>query len=118
MKKINKILFLSLISLFLVSLFETVHAESSTGDFSIEAVLEGNQKDENISYWWLKVKKGESIKLNLIINNGNEENNFEIAANQAVNNNNFTLDYSLSDEKVEQYLAEKEPTFNFYGEEY
>jgi len=41
MKKINKILFLSLISLFLVSLFETVHAESSTGDFSIEAVLEG-----------------------------------------------------------------------------
>src|SRR5574341_541785 len=103
MKKINKILFLSLISLFLVSLFETVHAESSTGDFSIEAVLEGNQKDENISYWWLKVKKGESIKLNLIINNGNEENNFEIAANQAVNNNNFTLDYSLSDEKVEQY---------------
>ena len=49
MKKINKILFLSLISLFLVSLFETVHAESSTGDFSIEAVLEGNQKDENIS---------------------------------------------------------------------
>lgn len=114
MKKINKILFLSLISLFLVSLFETVHAESSTGDFSIEAVLEGHQKDENISYWWLKVKKGESIKLNLIINNGNEENNFEIAANQAVNNNNFTLDYSLSDEKVEQYLAEKEPTFNFY----
>ena len=62
----------------------------------------------------MKVKKGESIKLNLIINNGNEENNFEIAANQAVNNNNFTLDYSLSDEKVEQYLAEKEPTFNFY----
>ncbi|WP_257943211.1 DUF916 domain-containing protein [Lactococcus cremoris] len=64
----------------------------------MEAVLEGHQKDENISYWWLKVKKGESIKLNLIINNGNEENNFEIAANQAVNNNNFTLDYSLSDE--------------------
>ncbi|EQC57028.1 hypothetical protein LLT5_12695 [Lactococcus cremoris subsp. cremoris TIFN5] len=62
----------------------------------------------------MKVKKGESIKLNLIITNGNEENNFEIAANQTVNNNNFTLDYSLSDEKVKQYLVEKEPTFNFY----
>jgi hypothetical protein len=114
MKKFLRIIFLSMLGLFLSFSTKTVFSESSASNFSIEAVLEQHQKDKNISYWWLGVEKGESISLKLKITNGDEENKFEITSNQAVNNSNFTLDYSLSEQESKQYLIHKKTDFNFY----
>lgn len=114
MKKVYKLLFLSLLSLFLLLQTKSIFAESPNSDFSIAAVIEGHQKDKNISYWWLRVEEAESIKLKLKITNGKEANEFEITSNQAVNNRNFTLDYSLSKQEAKKYLNHKKINFDFY----
>lgn len=118
MKKVYKLIFLSILSILLIVQSKVAYSESPTSDFSVEAILEGHQKDKSITYWWLQVEKTQSINLKLKISNGNEENNFEITSNQAVNNNNFTLDYSLSAEEVSQYLHHKNSNFNFYQDIY
>lgn len=118
MKKVYKLIFLSILSILLIVQSKVAYSESPTSDFSVEAILEGHQKDKSITYWWLQVEKTQSINLKLKISNGNEENNFEITSNQAVNNNNFTLDYSLSEEEVSQYLHHKNSNFNFYQDIY
>ncbi len=118
MKKVYKLIFLSILSILLIVQSKVAYSESPTSDFSVEAILEGHQKDKSITYWWLQVEKTQSINLKLKISNGNEENNFEITSNQAVNNNNFTLDYSLSADEVSQYLHHKNSNFNFYQDIY
>lgn len=118
MKKVYKLIFLSILSILLIVQSKVAYSESPTSDFSVESILEGHQKDKSITYWWLQVEKTQSINLKLKISNGNEENNFEITSNQAVNNNNFTLDYSLSEEEVSQYLHHKNSKFNFYQDIY
>ncbi len=118
MKKVYKLFFLFILSIFLMVQSKVVYSESPTSDFSVEALLEGHQKDKSITYWWLRVEKSQSINLKLKIANGNEENNFEITSNQAVNNSNFTLDYSLPEEEVSQYLHRESKNFNFYQDIY
>lgn len=114
MKKVYKLIFLSILSILLIVQSKVAYSESPTSDFSVEAILEGHQKDKSITYWWLRVEKSESISLKLKIINGNEANEFEIASNQAVNNRNFTLDYSLSKQETKKYLNHKRINFDFY----
>lgn len=72
MKKVYKLIFLSILSILLIVQSKVAYSESPTSDFSVEAILEGHQKDKSITYWWLQVEKMQSINLKLKISNGKD----------------------------------------------
>ncbi len=57
MKKVYKLIFLSILSILLIVQSKVAYSESPTSDFSVGAILEGHQKDRSITYWWLQVEK-------------------------------------------------------------
>ena len=84
------------------------------GDFSVEAITEAHQKQKINSYWWLQVEPKERINLVLKLTNGAEKSTFLVTSHQAATNNNFTIDYGLSQKEVAALLSQNDNSFNFY----
>lgn len=116
MKNIFKI---GLMFFLIISLFElnsSVFASEKTEDgigFTAQAVLNENQKDKNLGYWWLSAKPEENINLKLRVTNGENPNTFEMTSNQAITNSNMVVDYTQPLDKIGQFLSE-DPKFDFY----
>ncbi|WP_190289011.1 DUF916 domain-containing protein [Lactococcus kimchii] len=113
MNKLKKNFLLLFLSLLSVICLKSVEVQENTGGFSVQPIFEEHQKDKNLSYWWLKVGKDQKIELKLKIDNGSQESILELTANQAVNNQNFVVDYSLPKAKAEAFLLKEHKNFDF-----
>ena len=113
MKKIKLLTsaFLCLLIIYFSS--TTVYGQNSEIGFSVKPLLDNQQMKEGLNYWWVKAPENQTLFLYLQIINGEQENTFELTANQAITNNNFTVDYSQEKENAQKYLTEV-PLLDFY----
>lgn len=112
--------FLLLLGLGLCAVFvgngHSAYAQSQGIGFTSQAIFEEHQTRDDLPYWWLKVKPGEQINLKMKITNGNQENTFDITVHQAVTNDNFTVDYGLSENEIKKYLIKNNAMIDFYND--
>lgn len=63
--------------------------------YTVRPVLPSNQMSKQISYFDLRVKPGQTQKLQILVaNTSNQSQKFRISVNQAVTNDNGVIDYS------------------------
>lgn len=119
-KKKRILLFFALLFVLLGVKSVRSKAENSNIGFSVKPILEEHQIYQDIGYWWIKPTK-EMVTLEIQVINGNQENSFELSANQAITNQNFVVDYGQEIKMAKNYLIE-DPVVNFekmvaFGEE-
>lgn len=81
--------------------------------FSVKPVFNRGQQQANVNYWSLTVIPKQTVHLNVEIINGDTDHTFEIAANQAVTNENLTVDYSKNEKIAKSMLSQTAP-IDFY----
>ena len=116
MKKLFKFVLMFFLIISMLEFGYSVFASEKELDgigFTAQAVLNENQKDKNLGYWWLNVKPEENINLTLRVTNGNHPNTFEMTANQAITNSNLVVDYTQPLDKIGLFLSQNSK-FNFY----
>ncbi|WP_156765839.1 WxL protein peptidoglycan domain-containing protein [Leuconostoc lactis] len=81
--------------------------------FSVNPVFNSGQQQDNVNYWSLSAIPKQTVHLKVAIINGDTDHTFEIAANQAVTNENLTVDYSKNEKVAKSMLSQTTP-IDFY----
>lgn len=93
-------------------------ADANKVDFSVQAILPDNQRDQGNTFFDLLVKPGDTQTLKVQINNFSKKaQTFSIAVNTAQTNANLKIDYSQAASKVLQKQATSIEQYVDYPEE-
>lgn len=82
---------------------------ASTTKFSVEPVMDQQQIKSDVTYWWMRANPGKRQTIHVKIVNGEESAKFDMAVNQAVTNENLTVDYGKRGEGAYKLLTNATP---------
>lgn len=87
--------------------FVPANAENTEIGFAVRALLPDNQLDNDISYFYLDVKPGQTQSLHVqVVNRGDEDIEVALEANTAFTNRNGIIEYTASHERDDSLVVD------------